>query len=149
MTAVALDTNVLLRLVHSGSPEHQACQSAIRDLAALGADLVVAAQVVVELWVVATRPTDVNGLGWPANFVRSKIDQILTQVRVLPEPPEVFSGWLNLVSQKNVLGKRAHDARIAAVLLANNVRHLLTLNIQDFTGFSDLAALHPGQPIAL
>ena len=145
MTAVALDTNILLRLVHTESPEHQVCQNGVRDLAELGAEFVIVPQVAVELWVVATRPTEVNGLGWQPSFVRSMLDQILLQVAVLPESTEAFARWIDIVTFKQVRGKRAHDARIAATLAANGVRHLLTLNAQDFTGFPDLVAIHPAR----
>jgi hypothetical protein len=48
MNVVALDTNVVLRLVHSAAPEHPACQTAVRGLATRGCQLVVPTQVVVE-----------------------------------------------------------------------------------------------------
>ncbi len=49
MTVLALDTNILLRLVHTGAPEHRICQDAVRELTVLGAEL---QQVAVGLWVV-------------------------------------------------------------------------------------------------
>ncbi len=149
MTVVALDSNILLRLVHPESPEHATCQRGVRELAELGAELVIAAQVAVEFWVVATRPADVNGMAWQPSLARTKLDQILARVRVLPEPPAAFSSWLELVTSKSVLGKRAHDARIASTLSANGVRHLLTLNVPDFNNFPDLTPLHPARPIVL
>lgn len=149
MIVVGLDANILLRLVHAESAEHVICQSGVRALAELGAELVIAAQVAVEFWVVATRPAEVNGMGWQPSFARTKLDQILARVRVLPEPPEAFFGWLELVTSKAVLGKRGHDARIASTLSANGVRHLLTLNIADFSTFPDLTLLHPARPILL
>jgi predicted nucleic acid-binding protein len=72
MNLVALDTNVVLRLVHSAAPEHAACQTAVRTLVTRGCHLVVPTQVVVEFWVVATRPTNVNGLGWSPAATRER-----------------------------------------------------------------------------
>ena len=146
MNVVALDTNVVLRLVHSAAPEHTACQSAVRALATQGCRLVVPAQVVVEFWVVATRPTNVNGLGWSPSAAREKVDQLLTLVQVLPEPTDVFRTWLDIVTSPGTSGKRAHDARIAATLRAHGVRHILTLNDADFSSFPDLTTINPTAP---
>lgn len=143
MKVVALDTNVVLRLVHSAAPEHTACQQAVLDLAGQGCRIVVPAQVVIEFWVVATRPTKVNGLGWSPTTTREKIDQLLALVQVLPDPHDVFRIWLDVVTTLGVSGKRAHDARISATLRANGVRHLLTLNDADFSSFPDIAPINP------
>lgn len=146
MNAVALDTNVVLRLVHSAAPEHGACQQAVLDLAGQGRGIVVPAQVVIEFWVVATRPTNVNGLGWSPSTTREKVNALLTLVQVLPDPHEAFGMWLDMVATLGVSGKRAHDARIAATLRANGVRHLLTLNDADFSSFPDIDAINPLSP---
>jgi hypothetical protein len=87
-----------------------------------GCQLVVPTQVVVEFWVVATRPTSVNGLGWSPSSAREKVDQLLSLVQILPEPTDVFWTWLELVTLPGTSGKHAHDARIAATLRANGVR---------------------------
>ncbi|MBV9950164.1 MAG: hypothetical protein JOZ69_25210 [Myxococcales bacterium] len=137
MTVVALDTNILLRLVHTNAPEHADCRNAVRKLTEIGCTFAIATQIAVEFWVVATRPVNVNGLGWLPVMARAKLDQILTMVSVLPDSPQPFATWLDLVTTLPVSGKRAHDARIASTLRANGVRHLLTLNAADFAGMPD------------
>jgi predicted nucleic acid-binding protein len=143
MRTVVLDTNVLLRLVHAEAPEHELCQGAVRTLLGRGSALAIVLQVAVEFWVVATRPANVNGLGWSANIAREKLDQILTGVMVLTEPNEILTNWLEMVTSVPVLGKRAHDARLAATMRTNGVGHLLTLNAGDFAGFPGIVAIHP------
>lgn len=44
------------------------------------ASSVITAQVLVEFWVVATRPIAVNGLGWSAEQARTQIAQLLVQL---------------------------------------------------------------------
>ena len=51
----------------------------------------------------------------------------------------VFDTWLHLVFENNVSGKRTHDVRLAATLLANEIDYLVTFNIQDF----DTLIVHP------
>jgi len=55
-----LDTNVLLRLADTQSPEHDVAAAALEDL--IAHDKTICTQV--EFWAVATRPEAVNGLGW-------------------------------------------------------------------------------------
>lgn len=42
-----------------------------------------------------------------------------------------------------VLGKRAHDARIVALMMSHGVSHILTLNDRDFAGMPGVVAVHP------
>jgi hypothetical protein len=64
---------------------------------------------------------------------------------MLPDAPEVFTRWLDLVQRFPIHGKRVHDARLAAVLLAHAVEHLITFNTADFAAFSFLSLIDPHQ----
>jgi predicted nucleic acid-binding protein len=108
-----------------------------------GDECYLTAQVLVELWVVATRPVDVNGLGWPIAQVRGAIEQLLDQFPLASENPQIFPAGLELVTTQQIHGKRTHDARIIAVMLSNDIRHILTLNPKDFLGVSDITIVHP------
>lgn len=59
---------------------------------------------------VATRPVDVNGLGWDVEKTCTEIEQTLNQFPQLEETPQIFSRWLNLVKTYQIKGKRVHDA---------------------------------------
>lgn len=102
-----------------------------------------ATQVIIEFWVVATRPVQVNGLGWSVEQTRSIIDRLLEQFPLLDESPQIFPNWLKLVTDSRVLGKRTHDARIVAAMLANDITHILTFNPSDFTDLSSVTIVHP------
>ena len=41
------------------------------------------------------------------------------------------------------MGKRTHDARIIAAMLAHGITHLLTFNPSDFAGISSITIIHP------
>jgi len=41
------------------------------------------------------------------------------------------------------MGKRTHDARIIAAMLANGITQLLTFNPIDFAGISSITIIHP------
>jgi predicted nucleic acid-binding protein len=142
MRTVVLDTNVVLRLVHA-DPRARRVSGRLRQLTEQGWTLAIPLQVAVEFWVVATRPADVNRLGWSAAVARAKLDQVLSGVTVLSEPAETADHWLELVTSVPVLGKRAHDAKLAASLRANGLSHLLTLNGGDFAGMPGIVPFHP------
>jgi len=82
-------------------------------------------------------------LGWTTEQTRSTIDQFLDRFPLLEESPQVFPNWLNLVTAGKVMGKRTHDARIIAAMLANGITHLLTFNPSDFIGMSTITIIHP------
>jgi predicted nucleic acid-binding protein len=70
MTKYLLDTNVVLRFCNPSDRQHSLATDSISYLLTQGDECFLTAQVLVELWVVATRPVEVNGLGWAVNTVR-------------------------------------------------------------------------------
>ena len=96
---------------------------------------------------VATRPINVNGLGWSVEQTCNVIDQLIERFPVAEEIPQIFSTWLTLVTENQIQGKRAHDARIVAVMLASGISHVLTLNPTDFSGIPGIAVVHPQEII--
>jgi hypothetical protein len=62
---------------------------------------------------------------------------------LLDDTPAVLPHWLALVTTHTVEGKRAHDARLAAIVQVHRVGAILTLNPRDFVAFSGIAVFHP------
>jgi predicted nucleic acid-binding protein len=113
------------------------------QLLARNNQLYITSQNIIEFWVVATRPTTVNGFGWNIKQTLEEIEQILHQFPQLQETPQIFTYWLNLVTTYQIAGKRVHDARLVAVMLTHGVTHLLTLNPDDFRNISGIVVVHP------
>ena len=63
MAQYLLDTNIVLRFSNPSDTQHSLAAEAVATLLAQGGECYLTAQVLIELWVVATRPVDVNGLG--------------------------------------------------------------------------------------
>jgi predicted nucleic acid-binding protein len=143
MTRYLLDTNVVVRLCNPSDVQHQLATDAISLLLMQSDECLVATQVIIEFWVVATRPTQVNGLGWTVEQTRSMINQLLDRFPLLRESPQIFPNWLDLVTTNKVTGKRTHDVRIIAAMLANRITHILTFNPKDFIGISGIIIIHP------
>jgi predicted nucleic acid-binding protein len=143
MTRYLLDTNVVLRFCNPSDVQYNLATDAISRLLTQGDECFLTAQVLVELWVVATRPVEVNGLGWAVEETRSTIDQLLNRFPLLEESSQIFPNWLELVTLYRVMGKRTHDVRIVAVMLVHGVTHLLTFNSSDFIASSGITIVRP------
>ena len=140
-----LDSNVLLRWSDSRADEYAACVEAVGKLARLSNAIYVCAQVTIEFYVVATRPVDVNGLGFSVGEARQILADIEESFPCLPEPPDMGHRWRELVNEYTIIGKQGHDARIAALMLAHGVTHILTLNPQDFARYEGITPVTPGE----
>lgn len=148
MTKYLLDTNVVLRFCNPMEVQHRLATDAVSCLLARGDECLLTAQVLVELWVVATRPVEVNGLAWTVEQTRSTIDQLLNRFLMLEESSQIFPYWLDLVTTSKVMGKRTHDARIVAVMLTHGITHFLTFNPRDFAITSSITIVRPQELIA-
>jgi predicted nucleic acid-binding protein len=140
---VLVDTNILIRVSSADDPRHSICVEAVRQLQARGSELFLCAQMMIEYWVVATRPRNVNGLGLDPAEVEENLQEYEQAMRVLPEPPDMAARWRELAERYAVRGRQAHDTRLAALMLAHGVTSLLTLNSADFARYSEITCLAP------
>ena len=147
MTTYLLDTNVILRLSNPADAQHGLVTKAIAALLTEGDECYLAPQTLIELWAVATRPIQVNGLGWSAAYTHHMIGQLMQHFPLANEPPSLFFHWLEIVSTHNILGKHTHDARIVALMKGLSINHILTLNPTDFTNLADIVVVHPQQVV--
>lgn len=99
------DSNVLLRALQRAHPMHVDAWRAIRILKRRGA-LFIAPQNIVELWVVATRPTAQNGLGVPASTASAYLKRFERFLPLVRDTPEVHQQWEEIVTQYEVLARR-------------------------------------------
>ncbi len=112
---------------------------------AQGHECVITAQVGIEFWVVATRPVEVNGLGWSVEPTEKKINQLISQFTLIEETESILAQWLELVTRYQIKGKRTHDARLMAVAITSSLTHILTFNPKDFTLTTELIVVHPDE----
>lgn len=134
--AYLIDTNVLLRLAVPSDPRHLSARRAVEALEEEG--LYAAGQNFVEFWNVATRPVENNGFGQTipeADRVLNDLEQAFSR---LPEPAEIYDRWRDLVVRFGVSGVKVHDARLVALMLANDIDRILTFNAADFRRYEVL-----------
>lgn len=143
MAKYLLDTNVVLRFSNPSDAQHCLAAEAVATLLLQGNECYLTTQVLIELWVVATRPVDVNGLGWSVGQAHGVIEQLLKRFPMVDETSQIFSSWFALVTDNQIKGKRTHDTRIVAVMLTSGISHILTLNPNDFSGVPGITTVHP------
>lgn len=143
-----LDTSVLVRLRDLDSPHRPSSILLLESLAADARGAVLATQVLIEYWVVATRPKGVNGLGLTPAEADQDLQRFLDILPCPPEPPDVLPRWRSLVKQSETRGRPAHDARLVAVMDAWGITDLVTLNPADFVRFPHVRCLTPDQALS-
>ncbi len=143
MTDYLLDTNILLRSRDIASPDYNLVDRTIRYLISNNHSCFITPQVLIEFWVVATRPVALNGLGWTPEETELAVQMLINQFELLEETSDIFLIWLSLATTHRISGKRTHDLRIQAVVTAHNISHILTLNPQDFVEVEGITIVHP------
>jgi len=138
-----IDTNVLLRALAVHNPLSLVARQTVKALLQKGAGLCVAPQNLVELWNVFAQPERYNGLGKTVAAADRYLRFIESFAAVLPETPELFTKWRELVVTYEVSGAKVHDARLVAAMTLHHVSRILTFNAQDFARFRNIEAINP------
>ncbi|HUK52155.1 MAG TPA: type II toxin-antitoxin system VapC family toxin [Candidatus Binatia bacterium] len=143
ISSCLVDTNVLLRLTRRSDPQHKMVDTALARLAEQATALYFTHQNIAELWNAMTRPVVRNGLGLTVAEAEHEVRGIEAGMSLLADNEAVYREWRRIVVQYEVSGVQVHDARLAAAMYAHGVRHILTLNVEDFRRFPGLTSVHP------
>lgn len=143
---VALDTNVLLRLVNPHDPFHSCTRTALRVLYQRGDRFCFFPQNAAEFWNVCTRPaTARGGYGLSVEEADRRLRHLHRLFDVCYEVPAAYLRWHALVTELRLTGVQVHDARIAALIQAHGILCLLTFDQEDFRRYSGFTTLSPHQ----
>jgi predicted nucleic acid-binding protein len=133
-----------LQIAQIGHPRHQVALDAIQVLATRDHEnFAIAPQGLYEMYVVLTRPANVNGFGMSPQRACSEIIATRGIFDLLVETSQVYQSWEGLVSKYAIQGKRSHDARLVALMIQHRVPKLLTFNDADFRQFQEIKAVNP------
>lgn len=140
---IAIDTNVFIGAIQTFDADLRiAARNAVKSLSKEGEELLCFPQNLVEFWNGATRPANMNGLGFTPDQAARYVDRFQALVRLLPETPEIFPAWRKLVLEHRVSGIHVHDARIVAAMNVHQVNRILTFD-DDFKRYSHITVVHP------
>jgi predicted nucleic acid-binding protein len=140
---VLVDTNVLLRAVQSNHPLFAQATQAISSLVRRNDSVFFCPQNIIEFWNVATRPIEHNGFGLSPDQVLKEIGGFESSLSLLPDVPEIYATWKQIVKAHKVRGVQVHDARLVAIMTVYSVNALLTFNAADFARFASATVIHP------
>jgi predicted nucleic acid-binding protein len=145
---VLLDTSTLLRTLQPLHPQRETARVAIIALTSRGHELHIVPQNLMELWVVATRPTSQNGLGLSIKEATSELMRLKSMFPLLPDTPAIYPVWESLVIQHQVSGKPAHDARLVAAMQVHGLTTILTFDKTGFSRYAGIEVVHPADAAA-
>ena len=139
-----IDTNIFLRVANAADARRAECLAALDALRASD-EAFTCAQILIEYWVGATRPTGANGLGLDTARTAGNLRLMTRLYPCLSAPADIGQVWQDVVVRHDVKGKQAHDARIASLMIAHGITHILTLNPDDFARCTEITAVTPLQ----
>lgn len=143
-----VDTNLLIRTLQPHHPLYPIADGAIATLRSQNRRLYLVPQNLIEFWTVATRPTEVNGLGLSTAAARTEIERLERFFTVLRETPALYPAWKRLVFEHQVSGKPTYDARLVAAMQVHGIGSILTFNPSDFRRYSGIEVIDPAEVAA-
>lgn len=84
-----------------------------------------------------------NGFGLAIADVEREIRIFEKGMVLMPDSAPVYREWRRLVLEISIHGVKVHDARLVAAMQIHGVKHLLTLNPEDFVRYPQVVAVHP------
>jgi predicted nucleic acid-binding protein len=118
-----------------GRREHTEAVETINVWPAAGVVLYTSGQILREYLVVATRPTDHNGLGMARPDAVGNVRTLRGRLNLLAEDLKVSDRLLQLLDGVDCVGKQVHDANIVATMLVHGIDTVVTINVDDFARF--------------
>lgn len=140
---IAVDTNLLVYAHRRDSPFHAPAAGCLRELAEGSAAWALPWPCVHEFVAIVTH----ERIYAPPSRMGQVLDQVdawmeSPSVVLLGEESDYWAGLRDLLARSKVSGPRVHDARIAALCLAANVRELWSVD-RDFSRFAPLKVRNP------
>ena len=143
---IAVDTNVLVVASRSDAPFHAQALSAMLALANSSRPWCIPWPCVHEFLATVTRPRYfVPPTTMPAAIATIAAWRASSSLRFIHENDQYFAILAELLASGEVVGPRVHDARIAAICIANNVSELWSAD-RDFDRFPKLKCQNPLAP---
>lgn len=135
---ILVDTNVLLEATDQDRELHRQAVELFQMAPDKGVDLFLATQTLREYLVVATRPTENNGLGMPMADALENLRRFRQRASLVAETLDAAERFLNLAKRSRISGKRLHDLQILATAMTVGMHAIVTANHQDFPDTGEL-----------
>jgi len=77
-----------------------------------------------------------------------EVTRLKSMFVLLPDTPAIYPVWESLVTQYQVSGKPAHDARLVAAMQVHGLTAILTFDRSGFSRFPGIEVVHPAEVAA-
>ena len=88
----------------------------------------------------------VLGLSSEATLARIEHIESISELLSLRFPD--YRAWKELLAKYSIRGTNVHDARLVGVMLARNIRNILTLNSKDYRQFAGINVVRPDEVLS-
>ena len=131
-----LDTSVLVRARFEAAPSHTLARRGMQETGESGEPLRISRQVLREYLATVTRPQP-----WSPpvaiDAALAHVEALVAAFEILEDGPRVSRTLTEVCREVPVAGRQIHDANIAATMLAQGERRLMTFNLGDFRRFGE------------
>lgn len=135
---ILLDTNILIHSNQLTSPHYENITQRLEEFAGNNEDLAVCPQVLYEYYVVVTRTQGENGYGVSSDDAMEQIKNFKANYTFIDDPENLFTEWQQLIDTYKTIGKTAHDTRLVALMQAQAIDQIYTMNPGDFARYADI-----------
>lgn len=139
MKKLFIDSNILVHAANPESPVYEAAMTELQKHLQGGAELFISSQILREYASVMTGKVGMN-----VTDTQGNIERFMQEMTVLYDTPESFTLWRELVTRYDVKGRNIHDCNIAATMIANGVKAVLTHNGKDFMRYKEITVIPLG-----
>ena len=140
---IYLDTNILAYVANTKAPQHRAALEIFRPCET--ENLWVSSQVLAEFYSYITNPAILANPLEPTEAI-SRIKRIcqMPHICLLSTPLDLFEGWMRLLEERPVTNGGIFDLLHIAIMLAHQVTSIYTFNAKDFSWYSQIEVIDPG-----
>ena len=135
---ILLDTNILTASKQPGHPDYGRVTARLQQFMIDGEELAICPQNLYEFYTAATRPIASRGLGFTKQQALAEMENLKTTYTLIDDPTNLYSDWEKIITQYDVSGKQAHDARLVAFMQGVAIDTFYTNNVQDFNRYTDI-----------
>ena len=139
---VCVDTNILIYSTFSDFDEqkHHDSLDVLTALISSENKLYVSNQILREFFAIATNDRIFNKPLSPMDASK-KIIEFYSNFSLIYELDSTMEILVHLISKYEITKQKIHDFNIMAVMLDNQINHILTYNVKDFTGIEGINVL--------
>jgi len=132
-----------LRYFVEDDPLQALVERAVDHIFDSGENIYFTPQVARESWAVLTRPKNVGGYAQTSSEASKFIEEAGLAFAFIPDVPDIYTRWIEIVKIHDVAGRQVHDAYHVAAMMTHGLTQILTLDERDFRRYPEITVANP------